>query len=62
MDEVGIEMEAPASVCEKVRQEFLNEFGVRAPVVSLDKNALPRWEAKARRFRDLRPVGSLRIF
>ena len=54
MDEVDIELEAAASVCGKVRQEIRNEFGIRAPVRPLDRGALPRWQGKARRFRDLR--------
>ncbi len=54
MDEVEIELEAAAPVCGKVHQEIRNEFGIRAPVRPLDPGALPRWEGKARRFRDLR--------
>ena len=54
MDEVGIELEASAAVCAEVRREMRNAFGIRAPVRPLDQGALPRWEAKARRFRDLR--------
>ena len=54
MDEVDIELEAAAAVCGKVRQEIRNEFGIRAPVRPLDRGALPRWQGKARRFRDLR--------
>ena len=54
MDEVDIELEAAAPVCGKVRQEIRNEFGIRAPVRPLDRGALPRWQGKARRFRDLR--------
>lgn len=54
MDEVEIELEASAAVCAEVGREIRNAFGIRAPVLSLDQGALPRWEAKARRFRDLR--------
>jgi len=54
MDEVAIELEASTAVCQKVQQELTNEFGIRAPVVSIEESRLPRWEAKARRFNDLR--------
>ncbi len=57
MDEVQIELEAAAAVCAEVEREMRNAFGIRAPVRSLDAGALPRWEGKARRFRDLRAVG-----
>ncbi len=54
MDEVAIELEAPTPICQEVRQEIANEFGIRAPVVSVKERELPRWEAKAKRFKDLR--------
>ncbi len=54
MDEVAIELEAPTPICQEVRHEIANEFGIRAPVVSVEDRALPRWEAKAKRFKDLR--------
>lgn len=54
MDEVEIELEAAAAVCAEVGREMRNAFGIRAPVRPLDAGSLPRWEAKARRFRDLR--------
>lgn len=54
MDEVEIEIEAAAAVCAEVGREMRNAFGIRAPVRPLDAGSLPRWEAKARRFRDLR--------
>lgn len=54
MDEVAIELEASTALCQKVQQEITNEFGIRAPVISVEESTLPRWEAKARRFNDLR--------
>ena len=54
MDEAEIEVEAGRSACRTIADDVRNSFGVRVEVRSVPRDSLPRWEAKAKRFRDLR--------
>lgn len=54
MDEVDIEVEAASAVCQAIREEVRNSFGVRVEVRPVPRDSLPRWQAKAKRFLDLR--------
>ena len=54
MDEVDIEVEAASAVCQAICEEVRNSFGVRVEVRPVPQDSLPRWQAKAKRFRDLR--------
>lgn len=54
MDEVEVEVEAGERACGRIGDDIRNRFGVRVTVRSVTEQTLPRWEAKAKRFRDLR--------
>jgi phenylacetate-CoA ligase len=54
MDEISIELEADAATCRAVGEEIHDQIGLRASVVQAAEGSLPRFELKARRFRDLR--------
>ncbi len=54
MDEVEVEVEASAPQCRAIAEEVRNSFGVRVEVRGVPHASLPRWQAKAKRFRDLR--------
>lgn len=54
MDEVDIEVEADPVSCRSIGNEIRNIFGVRVAVRGVPHKSLPRWELKAKRFRDLR--------
>lgn len=54
MDEVVVEAEATAAECRAIAEDVRSAFGVRVTVRGVPFDSLPRWQAKARRFRDLR--------
>ena len=54
MDEVEVEVEAPPERCRAIALDVRNSFGVRIAVRGVPSASLPRWQAKAKRFRDLR--------
>lgn len=54
MDEAEVEVEASAPQCRAIAEEVRNSFGVRVEVRGVPHASLPRWQAKAKRFRDLR--------
>ena len=54
MDEAEVEVEADAAACRAIGEDVRSSFGVRVSVRTVPLRSLPRWEAKAKRFRDLR--------
>ncbi len=54
MDEAEIEVEASTTQCVAIAEQVRDSFGVRVQVRSVPHESLPRWQAKAKRFRDLR--------
>lgn len=54
MDEATVEVEASPEACQAIRTEIRELFGVRVEIRDASPGTLPRWESKARRFRDLR--------
>ena len=54
MDEAVVEVEASEPQCRAIADDVRNGFGVRVGVRCVPSNSLPRWQAKAKRFRDLR--------
>ncbi len=54
MDQVAIELEGSSAVAARVKRDIADQIGIRVGVEALAKNELPRWEAKAKRFHDLR--------
>lgn len=54
MDEAVVEVEASHQQCRAIANSVRNTFGVRIDVRGVPSASLPRWQAKARRFRDLR--------
>ncbi len=54
MDEVEVEVEGTPSACRTIAEDVRNSFGVRVRVRSVPRDSLPRWQAKAKRFRDFR--------
>ncbi len=54
MDEADVEVEASPEACGVIGEDVRNTFGVRIKVHSVRHDSLPRWQAKAKRFRDLR--------
>lgn len=54
MDEAEIEVEAAPPSCRHIAEDVRSTYGVRVEVKSVPRNSLPRWQAKAKRFRDLR--------
>ncbi len=54
MDEAEIEVEASPTQCQAIAELVRDTFGVRVRVRSVPYESLPRWQAKARRLRDLR--------
>ena len=54
MDEAEVEAEASPGACREIAGDISSTFGVRVKVRSVERGSLPRWQAKAKRFRDLR--------
>ena len=54
MDQVAIELEGSTTAAAKVKREIADQIGIRIEVEAVAENKLPRWEAKAKRLRDLR--------
>ena len=54
MDQVAIELEGSSAAAAKVKREIADQIGLRVEVEAVAENKLPRWEAKAKRLRDLR--------
>jgi len=54
MDEADVEVEGTPSACRAIAEDVRNSFGVRIRVRSVPPESLPRWQAKAKRFRDFR--------
>ena len=54
MDEAEVEVESDPGSCRAIGEDVRSSFGVRVSVRAVPRDSLPRWEAKARRFRDLR--------
>ena len=54
MDEAEVEVEAPAAACRAIAEDVNSNFGVRVEVREVGRDSLPRWQGKAKRFRDLR--------
>ena len=54
MDEAEVEVEATTSQCRAIADQIRDAFGVRVGVRAVPSESLPRWQAKAKRFRDLR--------
>ena len=54
MDQVAIELEGSSAAAAKVKREIADQIGMRVEVEAVAENKLPRWEAKAKRLRDLR--------
>ena len=54
MDQVAIELEGSTAAAAKVKREIADQIGLRVEVEAVAENKLPRWEAKAKRLRDLR--------
>ena len=54
MDEAEVEVEAGTPECDAIADSIRNAFGVRVSVHSVPSESLPRWQAKAQRFLDLR--------
>ena len=54
MDQVAIELEGSTAAAAKVKREIADQIGIRIEVEAVAENKLPRWEAKAKRLRDLR--------
>ena len=54
MDQVAIEIEAGSVAAARVKREIADQIGIRIEVEPAEENSLPRWEAKAKRFHDLR--------
>lgn len=54
MDEVEVEVEGTPSACQAIAEDVRNAFGVRIRVRSVPRESLPRWQSKAKRFRDFR--------
>ena len=54
MDEIGIDVEGDVTVSEEVARRIRDKIGLRVDVKCVEPGALPRWEAKARRFEDRR--------
>ena len=54
MDELGIECECEDSICKQISQKIRELLGIRVEVKPVTQDSLPRWEAKAKRFVDLR--------
>lgn len=54
MDEAEVEVEADSASCRAISEDVQSSFGVRISVRGVPRQSLPRWEHKAKRFRDLR--------
>ena len=54
MDEAEVEVEASAESCRAIAEDVSSNFGVRVEVREVGRDSLPRWQGKAKRFRDLR--------
>ena len=54
MDEAEVEVEASPEACRLIAEDVSSTFGVRVGVRDVERDSLPRWRAKAKRFRDLR--------
>ena len=54
MDEAEVEVEASPEACRLIAEDVSSTFGVRVGVRDVERDSLPRWQAKAKRFRDLR--------
>ena len=54
MDQIAIEIEAGSVAAGRVKREIADQIGIRVEVEAAEENSLPRWEAKAKRFHDLR--------
>ena len=54
MDQVAIELEGSSAAADRVKREIADQIGIRVGVEPVAENELPRWEAKAKRFHDLR--------
>ena len=54
MDQVAIEIEGSSAAAARVKREIADHIGIRIEVEAVEENSLPRWEAKAKRFHDLR--------
>lgn len=54
MDQVAIELEGSSAAARQVKREIADQIGIRVEVEAAQENSLPRWEAKAKRLRDLR--------
>ena len=54
MDQVAIEIEGSSAAAARVKREIADQIGIRIEVEAVEENSLPRWEAKAKRFHDLR--------
>jgi phenylacetate-CoA ligase len=54
MDEAEVEVEADPASCRAIGEDVRSSFGIRISVLGVPRDSLPRWEAKAKRFRDLR--------
>ena len=54
MDQVAIEIEGSREVSAQVKREISDQIGIRVDVTAVEEDSLPRWEAKAKRFHDLR--------
>ncbi len=54
MDELEAELEGDAALCQQVQRALRDQMGVRIQVSPVRIGALPRWEAKHKRFVDRR--------
>ena len=54
MDELKVEVESDPTVAAQLGEQLQTKLGLRIAVDPVDKNALPRFEGKAKRFVDLR--------
>ena len=54
MDELKVEVESDPTVAAQLGEQLQTKLGLRIAVDPVDKNSLPRFEGKAKRFVDLR--------
>jgi phenylacetate-CoA ligase len=56
MDELDLELEGESQTCQRLARRIREGIGIRVSVRPVAAGSLPRWEAKHRRFVDLRPA------
>ena len=57
MDDLVIELEGEADTCRRIAEHIREQLGIRVDVRPVPLETLPRWQAKNKRFVDLRSSG-----